>query len=151
MTQQSPCAHSILPSSLPHPFYKRDLKSFLGLMLKKIFLLTKFVSVNLKTCSFVIFFCSHRSCASCFKSSTTRYWVATQWLRNPVLNLTKLPALQKNSLQNRKSHKLHFTATKNVRCQLNTLPNHLKIITKLKDPILLKLSKETYKQKCKKS
>jgi hypothetical protein len=71
------------------------------------------------------------------------------------LNVTGLPSsdwqtLQKNTLQNRRSAKLHFTSTNNLRCGLNVLPNRLKTITNRIDASWLELSKETYKQKCKK-
>jgi hypothetical protein len=71
------------------------------------------------------------------------------------LNLTKLPFLgwqmfQKNTLQNRRSMKLHLTSTNKLRCGLNVLPNRLKTITNRIDASWLMLSKETYKQKCKK-
>ncbi len=58
--------------------------------------------------------------------------------------------LQINTLQNRRSTKLHFTATNKLRCGLNILPNRFKIITNRIDANWLKLTKETYKQKCKK-
>jgi hypothetical protein len=71
------------------------------------------------------------------------------------LNVTGLPSsdwqtLQKNTLQNRRSAKLHFTSTNKLRCGLNVLPNRLKTITNRIDTSWLMLSKETYKQKCKK-
>jgi hypothetical protein len=71
------------------------------------------------------------------------------------LNLTRLPfsdgqMFQKNTLQNRRSSKLHFTSTNKLRCGLNVLPNRLKTITNRIDTSWLMLSKETYKQKCKK-
>jgi hypothetical protein len=71
------------------------------------------------------------------------------------LNLTKLPfsdwqMFQKNTLQNRRSSKLHFTSTNKLRWGLNVLPNRLKTITNRIDASWLMLSKETYKQKCKK-
>jgi hypothetical protein len=72
------------------------------------------------------------------------------------LNVTKLPLsdwqlLQINTLQNRRSTKLHFTATNKLRCGLNILPNRFKTITNRIDTNWLTLTKETYKQKCKKS
>jgi hypothetical protein len=71
------------------------------------------------------------------------------------LNVTKLPLsdwqlLQINTLQNRRSTKLHFTATNKLRCGLNILPNRFKTITNRIDTNWLTLTKETYKQKCKK-
>ena len=71
------------------------------------------------------------------------------------LNVTKLPLsdwqlLQINTLQNRRSTKLHFTATNKLRCGLNILPNRFKTITNRIDANWLNLTKETYKQKCKK-
>jgi hypothetical protein len=71
------------------------------------------------------------------------------------LNVTKLPLsdwqlLQINTLQNRRSTKLHFTATNKLRCGLNILPNRFKTITNRIDTNWLSLTKETYKQKCKK-
>jgi hypothetical protein len=71
------------------------------------------------------------------------------------LNITKLPSadwqiLQNNALQNRRSPKLQFTSTNNLRCGLNVLPNRLKTITNRIDASWLTLTKETYKQKCKK-
>jgi len=42
------------------------------------------------------------------------------------------------------------TSTNNLQYRFNILPSNVKAITKLKDPSLLKLSKETYKQKCEK-
>jgi len=50
------------------------------------------------------------------------------------LNVTGLlsadwQTLQKNTLQNRRSPKLHFTSTNKLRCGLNVLPNCLKTIT----------------------
>jgi hypothetical protein len=71
------------------------------------------------------------------------------------LNDTKLPLsdwqlLQINTLQNRRSTKLHFTATNKLRCGLNILPNGFKTITNRIDTNWLSLTKETYQQKCKK-
>jgi hypothetical protein len=71
------------------------------------------------------------------------------------LNATKLPLsdwqmLQINTLQNRRSTKLHFTSTNKLRCGLNSLPNRFKTITNRIDASWLTLIKETYKQKCKK-
>ena len=71
------------------------------------------------------------------------------------LNLTRLPSsdwqiLQENTLQNRRSAKLHFTTSNNLRCGMNVLPNRLKTITNRIDANWLMLSRETYKQKCKK-
>jgi hypothetical protein len=71
------------------------------------------------------------------------------------LNRTRLPSsdwqiFQKNILQNRRSAKLHFTSSNNLRCGMNVLPNCLKTITNRIDASWLTLSKETYKQKCKK-
>jgi hypothetical protein len=70
------------------------------------------------------------------------------------LNLTQLPLadweiLQKNTLRNRRSTKLHFTSTNKLRCGQNVLPNRFKTITNRIDASWLSLSKETYKQKCK--
>jgi hypothetical protein len=70
------------------------------------------------------------------------------------LNLTQLPLadweiLQKNTLRNRRSTKLHFTSTNKLRCGQNVLPNRFKAITNRIDASWLSLSKETYKQKCK--
>ena len=70
------------------------------------------------------------------------------------LNLTQLPLadweiLQKNTLRNRRSTKLHFTSTNKLRCGQNVLPNRFKAITNRMDASWLSLSKETYKQKCK--
>jgi hypothetical protein len=45
---------------------------------------------------------------------------------------------------------LRFTSTNKLRCGLNVLPNRLKTITNRIDASWLKLTKETYKQKCKK-
>ena len=45
---------------------------------------------------------------------------------------------------------MHFTSTNKLRCGLNVLPNRLKTITNRIDASWLELSKETYKQKCKK-
>jgi hypothetical protein len=71
------------------------------------------------------------------------------------LNVTKLPLsdwqlLQINTLKNRRSTKLHFTATNKLRCGLNILPNRFKTITNRIDTNWLSLTKDTYKQKCKK-
>jgi hypothetical protein len=71
------------------------------------------------------------------------------------LNATKQPSsdwqlLQLNTLQNRRSTKLHFTSTNKLRCGLNILPNRFKTITNRIDANWLNLTKETYKQKCKK-
>ncbi len=55
-----------------------------------------------------------------------------------------------NTLQNRRSPKLQFTSTNNLRCGLNILPNCLKTITNRIDASWLTLTKEIYKQKCKK-
>ena len=71
------------------------------------------------------------------------------------LTATKLPLidwqlLQGNILQNRRSTKLHFTSTNKLRCGLNILPNRFKTITNRIDASWLTLTKETYKQNCKK-
>jgi hypothetical protein len=71
------------------------------------------------------------------------------------LNATKLPLsnwqmLQINTLQNRRSTKLHFTSTNKLRCGLNSLPNCFKTITNRIDASWLTLIKENCKQKCKK-
>jgi hypothetical protein len=71
------------------------------------------------------------------------------------LNLTRLPSsdlqtLQENTLQNRRSAKLHFTTSNNLQCGMNVLPNRLKTITNRIDANLLMLSREIYKQKCQK-
>ena len=72
------------------------------------------------------------------------------------LNVAKLPSadwqiLKNNTLQNRRSPKLQFTSTNNLRCGLNILLNLLKTITNRIDASWLTLTKEIYKQKCKKS
>jgi hypothetical protein len=71
------------------------------------------------------------------------------------LNQTRLPCsdwltLQRNTLQNRRSTKLHFTSTNRLRCGLNILPNRLKLISNRIDATWLTLTKESYKQRCKK-
>ena len=71
------------------------------------------------------------------------------------LTTTKLPhidwqLLQGKILQNRRSTKLHFTSTNKLQCGLNILPNRFKTITKRIDASWLTLTKETYKQNCKK-
>jgi hypothetical protein len=71
------------------------------------------------------------------------------------ITATKLPLidwqlLQGNILQNRRSTKLHFTSTNKLQCGLNILPNRFKTITKRIDASWLTLTKETYKQNCKK-
>jgi hypothetical protein len=71
------------------------------------------------------------------------------------LNVAKLPSadwqiLKNNTLQNRRSPKLQFTSTNNLPCGLNILPNRLKTITNRIDASWLMLTKEIYKQKCKK-
>jgi hypothetical protein len=71
------------------------------------------------------------------------------------ITTTKLPhinwqLLQGNILQNRRSTKLHFTSTNRLRCGLNILQNRFKTITNRIDASWLTLTKETYKQNCKK-
>jgi hypothetical protein len=71
------------------------------------------------------------------------------------LKATKLPLsdwqlLQINTLQNRRSTKLHFTATNKLQCGLNILPNWFKTITNRIDTNWLSLTKETFKPKWKK-
>jgi hypothetical protein len=71
------------------------------------------------------------------------------------LNITKLPSadwqtLKKNTLQNRRSTKLHFTSTNKLRCGLNVLPNRFMTITNQIEESWLTLSKEAFKQRCKK-
>ena len=71
------------------------------------------------------------------------------------LTATKLPLidwqlLQGNILQNRRSTKLHFTSTNKLGCGLSILPNHFKKISNWIDSSWLTLTKETYKQNCKK-
>jgi len=71
------------------------------------------------------------------------------------LNVNKLQSadwqiVQNNTLQNRRPPKLQFTSTNNLRCRLNVLPNCLKTITNRIDIRWLTVSKEAYKQKCKK-
>jgi hypothetical protein len=71
------------------------------------------------------------------------------------LTTTKLPLidwqlLQGNILQNRRSTKLHFTSTNKLRCGLNILPNRFKTISNRIDSSWLTLTKETFKQNCKK-
>jgi hypothetical protein len=91
-----------------------------------------------------------------FTRATPEMWQAYELAISLYdLNLTKLPfsdwqMFQKNTLQNRRSSKLHFTSTNKLRCGLNVLPNRLKTITNRIDTSWLMLSKETYKQKCKK-
>jgi hypothetical protein len=91
-----------------------------------------------------------------FTRATPEMWQAYELAISLYdLNLTKLPFLdwqmfQKNTLQNRRSMKLQFTSTNKLRCGLNVLPNRLKTITNRIDASWLMLSKETYKQKCKK-
>jgi hypothetical protein len=75
-------------------------------------------------------------------------WVKYELAIHP---LSDWQLLQINILQNRKSTKLHFTATNKLRCSLNILPNQFKTITNRIDTYWLSLMKETYKQKCKKS
>ena len=91
-----------------------------------------------------------------FTRATPEMWQAYELAISLYdLNLTRLPfsdwqMFQKNTLQNRRSSKLHFTSTNKLRCGLNVLPNRLKTITNRIDTSWLMLSKETYKQKCKK-
>ncbi len=71
------------------------------------------------------------------------------------LTATKLPLidwqlLHGNILHNRRSTKLHFTSTNKLRCGLNILPNRFKTITNRIDASWLTLTKETYRQNCKK-
>ena len=58
--------------------------------------------------------------------------------------------LEINTLQNRRSSRLHFTSTNRLRCGFNVLPNRLKTITNRIEREWLTLTKECYKQKCKK-
>ena len=54
------------------------------------------------------------------------------------------------SLYDLTTTKLHFTSTNKLQCGLNILPNRFKTITKRIDASWLTLTKETYKQNCKK-
>ena len=68
---------------------------------------------------------------------------------------TKLPQpdwqiLQQNTVQNKRSNKAHFTSTNRLRCGLNILPNRLKTISNRIETSWLMLTKESYKQRCKK-
>jgi hypothetical protein len=99
---------------------------------------------------------SYRKLHKQFTRATPEMWQAYELAISLYdLSLSKLPSsdwqtLQKNTLQNRRSVKLHFTSTNKLRCGLNVLPNRLKTITNRIDANWLELSKETYKQKCKK-
>jgi hypothetical protein len=64
-------------------------------------------------------------------------------LNVPRLPLTNWQILQSNTLQNRKSTKLHFTSINKLRCGLNNLPNHFKTITNWMDASWPTLTKET--------
>ena len=71
------------------------------------------------------------------------------------LNTTRQPVsdwhlLQGNTLGNKRSSKLHFTSTNNLRCGLNLLPNRLKTILNRIEKEWLTFTKECYKQRCKK-
>ncbi len=71
------------------------------------------------------------------------------------LTNTKLPningqLLQGKILQNRRSTELHFTSTNKLWCGLKILPNRFKTITNRINASWLNLTKETYKQNCKK-
>ena len=99
---------------------------------------------------------SYRNLHKKFTRATPDMWLKYELAISLYdLNVTKLPLsdwqlLQINTLQNRRSTKLHFTATNKLRCGLNILPNRFKTITNRIDTSWLTLTKETYKQKCKK-
>jgi hypothetical protein len=97
-----------------------------------------------------------------YKNLHKKYTRATpeMWLKYELaisiydLNVSKLllsdwQLLQINTLQNRRSFKLHFSTTKKLTCGLNILPNQFETITNRIDTNWLTLTKETYKQKCK--
>jgi hypothetical protein len=99
---------------------------------------------------------SYRNLHKQFTRATPEMWLNYELAISLYnLNITRLPlqdwqTLQKNTLHNRRSTKLHFTSTNNLRCGLNALPNCLKTITNRIEASWLTLSKETYKQRCKK-
>ncbi len=99
---------------------------------------------------------SYRNLHKKFTRATPEMWqnyelaISLYDLTFTRLPLTDWQILQSNTLQNRISSKLHFTSTNKLRCGLNNLPNHFKTITNRIDATWLTLTKETYKQKCKK-
>ena len=99
---------------------------------------------------------SYRKLHKQFTRATPEMWLTYELAISLYdLNFTQLPSsdwqtLQKNTLQNQRSARLHFTSSNNLRCGMNVLPNRLKTLTNRIDASWLTLSKETYKQKCKK-
>jgi hypothetical protein len=99
---------------------------------------------------------SYRNLHKKFTRATPEMWqnyelaISLYDLTFTRLPLTDWQILQSNTLRNRRSSKLHFTSTNKLRCGLNNLPNRFKTITNRIDATWLTLTKETYKQKCKK-
>jgi hypothetical protein len=78
---------------------------------------------------------SYRKLHKQFTRATPEMWLNYELAISLYdLNFTRLPSsdwqtLQKNTLQNRRSARLHFTSSNNLRCGMNVLPNRLKTIT----------------------
>jgi hypothetical protein len=99
---------------------------------------------------------SYRNLDKTFTRATPEMWqnyelsISSYDLNAAKLSFSDWQILQINTLQNRRSTKLHLTSTNKLRCGLNSLPNCFKTITNRIDASWPTLIKETYIQKCKK-
>jgi len=153
---QSTCANILLfETNLENHFVKIPVLNSQCFSLETLLFLLSFFKSNSKILS-VIEINSYKNLHKKFTRATPEMWQNYELAVSLYdLNVNKLPSadwqiLQNNTLQNRRSPKLQFISTNNLRCGLNVLPNCLKTITNQIDISRLTLSKETYKQKCKK-
>ena len=99
---------------------------------------------------------SYKNLHKNFSRATPEMWqnyelaVSLYDLMNSRLPRTDWQILQQNTLHSRRSNRALFTSTNKLRCGLNILPNRFKTITNRIEQSWLALSKEIYKQKCKK-